>query len=167
MKLNIASVLVLAGVLIVSAVGSGVVAWATGTGPHAGGFVSGTTFVSVVIGTDFTDIQTLPSLPRGSYLANASAVLASNDPAFHFVDCIFKVGGNIQGETARGIIGGTDTNFISLPLTIGFTIPTTQDLAVACRSEVSGVVASQGSPITALSVHPCQQCLDTGAVPEP
>jgi len=167
MKLNIASVLVLAGVLIVSAVGSGVAAWATGTGPRAGGFVPGTDFGFEYIGTDFTVIKTLPSLPPGSYLATAVANLASNDPAFHFVDCMFRVGEFFPGELSRGTIGGHDTNFISLPLTIGFTIPTTQDLAVACRSEVSGVVASQGSPITALSVHPCQQCLDTGAVPAP
>ncbi len=70
------------------------------------------------------------------------------------MDCIFRVGEFFQGELARGTIGGTDTNFILLPLTFGFTITTTQDLAVACRSEVSGVVGSQGSPITAISVHP-------------
>lgn len=153
MNLNSARVLVLAGVLIASVVGSGVAAWADDDIRPTRGFFAREFGSTVGIGTDFTEIQVFSSLPAGKYIANASAVLASNDPERRFVDCIFTIGGAIQGELARGMVGGTGfDNFVSLPLTIGFTIRTTQDLGVACRSDVSGVVFSQGSPITAIRV---------------
>jgi hypothetical protein len=121
-------------------------------GFYVEGFLNG---ASVNIGTDFTEIQKFSSLPPGSYIANASAVLASSgSPEFHFVDCIFTIGGTIKGELARGVVGGTGSGgFVSLPLTIGFTISTTTDLGVACRTTAElGVVGSQGSPITAIRV---------------
>ncbi len=104
------------------------------------------------IGTGFTEITTL-SLPAGKYIVNASAVLSSNDPEHRFVDCTFTIGDANTGELSRGMVGGTgfDT-FVSLPLTIGFTSSTRTDLAVACRSDVPGVVFSQSSPVTAISV---------------
>jgi hypothetical protein len=101
------------------------------------------------VGTAFTEISKL-SLPAGEYIANASAVLGSGDPA-HFVDCTFTTGGTNKGELTRGMAGGTNT-FVTLPLTVGFTISTTTDLGVACRSDVAGVVFSQSSPITAIRV---------------
>ena len=105
------------------------------------------------LGTDFTEIQRLSSLPAGNYIANASAVLSSsNDPQLHLVDCIFMIGGFNQGELARGLLGGTVNNFASLPLTLGFSITTTSDLVLACRADVSAVVFSQSSPITAIRV---------------
>jgi len=143
--------LVLAGVLVASLMVGVVAASAADEGFFA--FPGGGNWVSIRIGTDFTDIQRFPSLPKGMYVANASAVLASDSPAFNYVDCIFKIGGNIQGDLARGIIGGTISSFITLPLTTGFRIDEDQDLAVACRSEGSGVVWSQPSPITAIRVN--------------
>jgi hypothetical protein len=107
---------------------------------------------AINIGTDFTEIQRLSSLPPGSYIANASAVLASSGPDLRLVDCIFTAGGTFQGELARGMVGGAANNFVSLPLTVGFTIETTTDVAVACRSDVAPAVVSQQSPMTAISV---------------
>jgi hypothetical protein len=125
-----------------------------GRGPARGFFASGIPGGAAVnMGTDFTEIQKLTSLLPGSYIANASAVLASNGPDLRLVDCSFTTGGTLRGELARGMVGGTANNFVSLPLTIGFTIGTTTDLAVACRSDVSPAVVSQPSPITAISVN--------------
>ena len=75
-------------------------------------------FHSVQIGTDFTDFGWFLLLPPGSYIANASAVLAntSRDGVSHPVDCRFTVGGIIKGEIARGMLSSTN-EFISLPLT--------------------------------------------------
>jgi hypothetical protein len=125
-----------------------------GRGPARGFFASGIPGGGAVnIGTDFTEIQKLSSLPPGSYIANGSAVLASNGPDLRLVDCSFTTGGTLRGELARGMVGGAANNFVSLPLTIGFTIGTTTDLAVVCRSDVSPAVVSQPSPITAISVN--------------
>jgi hypothetical protein len=122
-------------------------------GQTRGFFVSGIPGGGAInIGTDFTEIQKFSSLPPGSYIANASAVLASNGPDLRLVDCGFTVGGTLQGELARGMVGGAPNNFVSLPLTVGFTIETTTDLGVACRSDVSPAVVSQPSPITAIRV---------------
>jgi hypothetical protein len=120
--------------------------------PTRGFFVSGfPSGATVAIRRTFTEIQKFSSLPPGKYIANASAVLASNDAELRFVDCIFTINRAIRGELARGMVGGTGRdNFVSLPLTIGFEINMTSNLGVACRSDVSGVVFSQGSPITAI-----------------
>lgn len=109
---------------------------------------SGGTFV----GPGFTEITTL-SLPAGKYIANASAVLNSNNAEHLFVDCTFTLNGSNKGELSRGMIGGTgfDT-FVSLPLTIGFAVSVTTELGVACRSEVANAVFSQSSPLTAIRV---------------
>ena len=108
-------------------------------------------FESIFIGTDFTEIQHM-SLPPGNYLANASAVVASNDPQFHEVDCFFTVNGGVQGTEARGLVGGTLNNFHSLPLTTGFSIAAPSVLGVACISDTSRIVVSQQSSITAITV---------------
>jgi hypothetical protein len=104
------------------------------------------------VGTGFTVISKL-SLPAGKYIANASAVLNSNDPEHRFVDCTFRLSGSNKGELSRGMLGGTgfDT-FVSLPLTIGFAVRAPTALEVACVAEVAGVVFSQSSPITAIRV---------------
>ena len=63
------------------------------------GFSSaGGNFQSLPIGTEFTVIETLPSLPAGKYIANASVVLAMQtwDPTIHYVNCIFMLDGNIN-----------------------------------------------------------------------
>jgi hypothetical protein len=127
---------------------------ARGRGPARGFFVSGIPGGGAVnIGTVFTEIQKLSSLPPGSYIANASAVLASSGPDLRFVDCSFQTGGFNRGELARGMVGGGGgNNFVSLPLTIGITITTTTDLVLACRADVSPAVRSQPSPLTAISV---------------
>jgi hypothetical protein len=134
------------------------------TGPElsSGGVSGGGTrgfFVSFIpggaavnIGEDFTEIQKFSALPPGSYIANASAVLASNGPDLRLVDCVFTTGGTFQGELARGVVGGGANNFVSLPLTVGFTIETTTDVGVACRADVSPAVVSQPSPMTAIRV---------------
>lgn len=108
-------------------------------------------WVTVKINAEFTKIQNL-SLPPGSYIANASAVLSSQDPSYVFVDCIFMLNSSIRGEPARAIMGGTYNNFTSLPLTIGFTIEEPTELAVACVTDGTQVW-SQASPITAIRVE--------------
>ncbi|HKF95971.1 MAG TPA: hypothetical protein VKB96_15540 [Gammaproteobacteria bacterium] len=112
----------------------------------------GGNFNSIFIGTDFTKFQRL-SLPPGNYIANASAVLASQDTNFHQVDCVFMIGGNIASEVASGTIGGNFGNFISLPLTLGFKLSNPEDLVLACRADALDVVSTQGSPITAIRVN--------------
>jgi hypothetical protein len=108
--------------------------------------------VSIPIGTSFTRIQKL-SLPAGKYIANASAVLASEVDERHFIDCIFLIHGNIRGDAAKGTIGGNGFgDKASLPLTIGFSLSAPTDLVLGCRSEVSGVIVSQTSHITAIRV---------------
>ena len=102
-------------------------------------------------GGDFTAIQRL-SLPAGKYIANASAHLVSNDANLHVLSCIFTIDGRSVSKDVRGKIGGTVNNFITLPLTAGFTINTSKELALACRGDFPGIVVSQPSPITAIRV---------------
>ena len=122
------------------------------TGPKGdtpGFFVTGGG-VSVPVGTGFTEIQKL-SLPPGKYIATASAVLSTNDAAANPVSCIFMINGLIQGDASKGMVGGTGTgDFVSLPLTIGFTIEAATDLQLTCAAQ--GVVFSQTSHITAVGV---------------
>lgn len=106
---------------------------------------------AVVIGTDFTEIQKLSSLPPGEYIVNASAVLASQSADLHYVDCAFTLGGNLQGNLTRGSVRGPN-QFLSLPLADGFTITTPTDLALACRSDLAGAIVSQPSGLTAISL---------------
>jgi hypothetical protein len=108
---------------------------------------------TVRITEEFTTVQNL-SLPPGSYLANASAVVSSEELSSGYVnvDCIFMLNGLIQGELSRATVGGTVTTMATLPLTIGFTIKKPTDLVVACRS--SGTqVWSQPTSITAIRVE--------------
>jgi hypothetical protein len=108
--------------------------------------------VSIPIGTSFTPIQKL-SLPAGKYIANASAVLAIDVDERHFIDCIFLINGGIQGDAAKGTIGGNGFgDHTSLPLTIGFSLSAPADLVLGCQSEVSGLIFSQTSHITAIRV---------------
>jgi hypothetical protein len=136
-----------------------VVAFFTTAGYAGAGVINGYGLMSgnfglVSFGTDFTPFnERYTALPAGSYIANASIVVASNDPAYHFVDCAFQIGGITDGgHITRGIIGGTVNNFVTLPLTVAFTITQPQDVALACRSEVNGYVHSQPSPITFIQV---------------
>lgn len=108
-------------------------------------------WASVVLDQQFRDIQRL-SLPPGRYVANATAALASGSPDFQAVGCFFRVGEVFQGDTVQGLIGGGVNNFVTLPITAGFTLRTTQDLAVACAAERPDLVVSQPSPITAIRV---------------
>ncbi len=118
-------------------------------GFFATGFPAG---VSEPIGTGFTPIQKL-RLPAGKYIANGSAVLASNEAERRFIGCIFLIKGRTQGDMAKGMIGGTGRDdFASLPLTIGFSINAPTDLVLTCTSDVAGVVVSQTSHIAAIRV---------------
>jgi hypothetical protein len=120
-------------------------------GFYVEGFPNGGSSIS--IGTTFTEIQVYRGLPTGKYIATASAVLTSNGEDVYQVDCIFSVNGTIQGELARGMVGGNiGDNNLSLPLTIGFTADQPVDLGVACATPVEGVVFTQASPITAIRV---------------
>jgi hypothetical protein len=108
--------------------------------------------VSIPIGTRFTRIQKL-SLPAGKYIANASAVLAIDVDERHFIDCIFLINGRIQGDAAKGTIGGNGFgDHTSLPLTVGFSLSAPANLVLGCQSEVSGLIFSQTSHITAIRV---------------
>ena len=119
-------------------------------GYFATGFPNGGT--TEPLGTSFTRAQKL-ALPAGKYIANGSAVLATNEAQFRYVDCIFLVNGRIIGDVARGMIGGTGVdNFMSLPLTVGFSINAPTNLVLGCRSDVAGVVFTQTSHITAIRV---------------
>jgi hypothetical protein len=158
-KRSISKVTFLVGALLASA-GTGVAASAadSGRGPMQGFFVSdfpdgGFEFLDgdLARAAEFTEIQVL-SLPPGKYIANASAVLASNDVQLHLVDCTFTIGGVNQGALIRGMIGGDINNFATLPLTIGFTLQGAQDLGVACRSDAPRIVVSQPSPLTAIRI---------------
>jgi hypothetical protein len=134
---------------------AGEAALATESGGSRGFYVDGfpNGGSSISIGTDFTEIQKYSGLPTGNYLATASAVLASSGADLHFVDCIFTINGTIRGELGRGTVGGfLGDNFLSLPLTIGFTVKSPADVGVACRTDVAGVVFTQASPITAIRV---------------
>jgi hypothetical protein len=114
---------------------------------------AGFNFHAVPLGEDFTKIEEISSLPPGNYIANASAVLASGGQDIRFVDCRLKAGSNILSELASGRIGGIDSNnFITLPIIFGFTIKRTANLELLCRSDASGAVVLQPSPITAIRV---------------
>jgi hypothetical protein len=149
-----------AGVVLASVAGTAA-AWAadrgSGRGRTDGFFASGLGGASVPISTDFpgTEVQVL-SLPPGRYIANASAVLTSDESEVRFVDCIFTLDGVIRGELIRGMVGGPPamplSNFLSLPLTVGFEIKEPQELPVACTTEIENTVFSQGSPITTIRV---------------
>lgn len=116
------------------------------------GFVIKDGGVSIPIGTSFTPIQKL-SLPAGKYIANASAVLAIDVDERHYIDCIFLINGGIQGDAAKGTIGGNGFgDHTSLPLTVGFSLSAPADLVLGCQSEVSGLIFSQTSHITAIRV---------------
>jgi hypothetical protein len=158
MSLNIARLLLLAGVLIPSIVAGGVDDWGDDDihpSPTQGfyAFPNGPTggWETVFLETEFAPIQRL-SLPAGSCIANGMASLASFGPSVNLVDCIFFVGGGFQGEMSRGSVGGGPSNFTTLPLTIGFRINGNRQIAIACRADTPGVVLSQPSPITAIRV---------------
>jgi hypothetical protein len=105
---------------------------------------------TVKINEEFTVIQNL-LLPAGSYVANASAVLAADNTSDVSVDCIFMLNSVIQGEAVRVTMGASFNNFASLPLTTAFTIDTPKELTVACRTTGTQVF-SQPTSITAISV---------------
>lgn len=105
MTFTIARVLILAGGLIANVGGGGGAAWAQETRGFFADPGHGS-WQSVNIGTNFTVIQRFSALPPGKYLAHASAVLASSDPLFRYVDCGFTIGRNLQSDLARGVVGG-------------------------------------------------------------
>jgi hypothetical protein len=109
-------------------------------------------FVSLHIGTDFTDIQSL-SLPAGKYILNASAVVGSNSVTPRPIQCIFMVDGFTKGEPASGAVGGTGTSMhTTLALTAGIRLLTRDKVTLACATDDPGAVFSQPSPITAIQV---------------
>jgi hypothetical protein len=123
----------------------------TGTIGYYASPSGGPSWSTVIITGDFTVVQNL-SLPAGDYIANAAAVVSVGGPEVIFsVDCIFTLNGARVGELSRGMVGGSFNNFLTLPLTVGFTITKPQELAVACRADPPGVY-SQPSPITAIRV---------------
>lgn len=155
MKFNITRALVMF-CAVIAIVGGGKTAWAQDDdqGATRGFFASPQIggWASVALDQQFRDIQRL-SLPPGRYVANATAQLASGDPNFHGVSCLLRVGDLIVSDAMQGLIGGGVNNFVTLPLTFAFTIRTTQNLAVACATENSGLgIVSQPSPITAIRV---------------
>lgn len=132
------------------------VAEATTTSASAairGFFVGNNPTASAInIGTGFTVIQKI-SLPAGSYVATAMAVLASNDPEARLVDCMLAVGGVRRGQLARGMVGGLGANnFTTIPNTIVFAIKVRTNLTVVCQADLANRVVSQPSPLTAIRV---------------
>ena len=111
----------------------------------------GPTGAAISLGTGFSVIQKV-SLPAGSYVVTASAVLASSDPEPRLVDCIFSVGGLTTGQLSRGVVGGLPNAFLTLPNTIVFSISVRTNLSMACRADVGNRVFSQPSPLTAIQV---------------
>lgn len=109
-----------------------------------------------------TDIAIYPNLPKGKYVASASAVISSQVwelGVVHEVHCFFKIGKVILGTQATGLLDNTyiQSTSITLPLTTGFTIDEAQDLSVCCmRSSGPAVVTSQPSTITAVRVNKLQ-----------
>jgi hypothetical protein len=154
MNLHRARVLVLVGMVIASGVGGGVAAWAADGGNDQSltrgffAFPGGDGWVTVNLGTEFTDLQRL-TLPPGKYIATATAALASN--ILTSVGCRLTIG-TLEGDFVQGVLGRDSNDFLALPLTFGFTIQTPQDLAVACVAGSAGAVVSQPSPITAIPV---------------
>jgi hypothetical protein len=110
----------------------------------------GTSWETVLINEDFTVIQDL-QLPAGDYIANAAAAVAVGGPDPFLVECIFMLNGTIVGELSRGMLGGSFNNFLTLPLTAGFTVTRPAELTVACRADPPGVY-SQPTSITAIRV---------------
>jgi hypothetical protein len=108
---------------------------------------------SIALGTEFTSIQNL-TLPAGSYILNANAVLTSSTPSATLIDCRFALNGVSTGLLASGTIGGNGaTNqLMTLPLTYGFSASATRHVALECRAEFASIVFSQPSPITAVQV---------------
>jgi hypothetical protein len=104
---------------------------------------------SIAADPDRTEIQVL-DLPRGRYLASATAVLASNDPLLHIVDCQFTIDGVLTGVQSSGQIGGDVNNFLTLPMLIGVVLEDQAELAVSCRTDQADIVISQPSPLGAL-----------------
>ena len=88
----------------------------------------------------------------GRYIANASAVLVSNDSEVHLVDCFFTLDGKIRGERALGNVTAAPNGFVTLPLTIGFILRSPHDLGLACSVDSPGTVKSLPSPISVIRV---------------
>jgi hypothetical protein len=105
---------------------------------------------------EFAEVQSL-ELRRGSYLASAVVVLASNDPEFHLVDCALAVDGGIIAPVSSGAIGGQPNNFLTLPLLLGVKLENQeQTLSVVCRTNVDNIVVSQPTSLAALRVGSIQ-----------
>ena len=117
------------------------------------GFYSTRIDSSVLLGQDFTEIQVLRDLPAGRYIANASALLVSNDSEAHLVNCFFTLDGEIRGERAVSTLPAAPDGFVTLPLTIGFILRSPHDLGLACNVESPGTTAnSLPSPISVIRV---------------
>jgi len=109
-------------------------------------------FISVVLGSDLTDIQRL-NLPAGNFIVNASAVLATFGDVPRHVTCSLVVDNLARGEAATGVVGGAGVDVTtSLPITAGIRLVSRADVAVACAADEPGLVWSQPSPITAIKV---------------
>jgi hypothetical protein len=150
MKLNLPRVLILTVAYMASAIG-GHCAHAADEVRETRGFFQDREHV-VNLDFEFAEVQVIRDLPPGNYIANAVAVVASSDPQFHNVQCIFTIGGSIQGIAVQSNLGGGINNFVSIPLTIGFTLNSHKRFAVACRTDVANIVVSQPSLISVVNV---------------
>ena len=122
-------------------------------GATAGFFATpGDEFISIVIGNEPTEIQRL-NLPPGSYVVNASAVLATYSDIPLRVSCGLNVGGVRRGAPATGLLGGTGVDVMtSLPIALGVRLDAREDVGLTCAAGEPGLVWSQPSSITAIKV---------------
>jgi hypothetical protein len=146
MKSSLGRAVVLSSLFVASALGTG--AAAADNGFYV--FPSAASWGSVSLDANYKVIQDL-ALPPGRYIANASAALESGGGTFLLAECVLMLNGAVLGDISRGLIGGSVQNFLTLPLTVGFTTGTAQDLQLACRGDVG--VRSQPSPMTAVRVN--------------
>jgi len=118
-------------------------------GGTRGFFTPAAAFEARLLDGEFREMRRL-SLPPGRYIANATAGFASSTPDFFIAECIFFLGEGMQGELSRATLGGSFGNFVTIPLTVGVTLKTPQDLLVACRGD--SAVSTQPTTITAIRV---------------
>jgi hypothetical protein len=124
---------------------------------QATGHVSGGGFGMEQVDPDWTVVETLHGLPPGTYLATATAALASDSRSpLQAAQCQLQIPGVWGGQDHQASIGGSAGTFAVVPLIAGFTIETTQDLLLVCRATYEGVVTQQSVisaiPVTTLTV---------------
>ena len=112
-------------------------------------------FDAQVIGTgpEFTVIAFL-ELPPGSWVAFATATLASGTPGTNGVQTGFLLDGNLYSPVVNAdfTVADNGAGFLVVPLTTGLTLETTQTLQVGCVAAQPYTIESQQTTITAIQV---------------